>query len=170
MRPLRGARQDHSVAPRASASGKRQPGFEAFPSRRRVQPASEEVFRRPVRCLAAKAEICLAGNENVFAFSSSLYENQKSLTREKVFELASAFMPRAELEACLESSTTQQKLDADVALASSFQPDGTPLVLVNGRRGTSFGPFLYAMILTRGEASHPAFDALPPPNPEAHLH
>ncbi len=141
-----------------------------FPLDGRCNPLLKESSTDPVRCLAAKAQICLEGNEKAFAFSSSLFENQKSLTGEKIFELAAPYMPRAGLEACLESETTRQKLEADVALASRFQPDGTPLVLVNGRRGTSFGPFLYAMILTRGEASHLAFDALPPPNPQAHLH
>ena len=57
-----------------------------------------------------------------------------------------------------------------MAAAAQYDSDGTPIVAVNGRRGTSYGPFLYAMILTRGNAEHPAFDALPPGNPAAHLH
>ena len=44
------------------------------------------------------------------------------------------------------------------------------MVVVNGRRGTSVGPFLYAMVLTGGAGANPAFDALPPPNPRARLH
>ena len=48
--------------------------------------------------------------------------------------------------------------------------EGTPLVLVNGRRGAAFGPFLYAMVLTKGSPDHPAFAGLPPPNTRAHVH
>ena len=54
--------------------------------------------------------------------------------------------------------------------AALFDSDGTPIVAVNGRRGTSYGPFLYAMILTQGDGENPAFDVLPAGNPAAHLH
>jgi len=57
-----------------------------------------------------------------------------------------------------------------VALAAAYDPDGTPIVAVNGRHATSFAPFLYAIVLTKGSPDHPAFAGLPPPNPNAHLH
>ena len=79
-------------------------------------------------------------------------------------------MSRPELERCVASPEVAQELAEDVDYAWEFEPDGTPLVLVNGRRGTSFGPFLYAMVLTGGDPEHPAFEALPPPNPAAHSH
>jgi hypothetical protein len=65
--------------------------------------------------------------------------------------------------ACLEDAATRRKLDDDIGWASTFDPEGTPIVLVNGRLGTAFGPFLYAMVLARGDAGHPAFRAVPPP-------
>ena len=68
------------------------------------------------------------------------------------------------------SPATQARLEEDIRLAAGFHPDGTPIVAINGRRGTSFGPFVYAMILTQGADSHPAFADLPPPNPNAHIH
>ena len=77
---------------------------------------------------------------------------------------------RQELETCLASEAARRKLEKDIGDASHFDADGTPIVVVNGRKGTSFGPFLYALVLTRGADSNPAFDALPPPNPRAHLH
>jgi hypothetical protein len=77
---------------------------------------------------------------------------------------------RPRLEACVASPETQAKLRADVDLAARYEIDGTPLVLLNGRKGTSFPPFLYAMILTGGRSDHPAFGNLPAPNPSAHLH
>ena len=123
-----------------------------------------------MRCLAALARICLEGTEGAPAFARALFERQATLTREQVFELAAAAMPRPALEACVASDTARRRLAEDVAYASGFNPDGTPIVIVNGRRGTSFGPFLYAMVLTGGADSHPAFESLPPPNPRAHLH
>jgi hypothetical protein len=65
---------------------------------------------------------------------------------------------------------TAAKLAEDIRVAAQYDPDGTPIVVVNGRQGTSFGPFLYAMVLARGDEAQPAFDSLPPPNPKAHLH
>jgi serine/threonine-protein kinase len=130
-----------------------------------LQPRPEE----SVRCIAAKARICLEG-ENGFAYAGALFESQKTLSVDKVYALAAPYMPRPALEACIASAATRGKLEADVAAASPYEPDGTPIVVVNGRRGTSFGPFLYAMVLTKGSSTHPAFDTLPAPNPRAHLH
>jgi serine/threonine-protein kinase len=124
----------------------------------------------PVRCLAARAQICLEGKPGAFEFAGELYTRQKTLTPELVFERATPHLPRAELDACLASPETDAKLRADVETATRHHLDGTPLVLVNGRKGTSFGPFLYAMILTGGSAEHAAFGSLPPANPRAHVH
>jgi serine/threonine-protein kinase len=124
----------------------------------------------PVRCTAAKARICLEAHERAFEFSGALFEKQKTLTRQSLFTLAAPYVAKAAFEACLDSPATRAKLDEDIAWAAAFEPDGTPLVLVNGRRGTSFGPFLYAMALTGGASAHPAFRSLPAPNPTAHLH
>ena len=55
-------------------------------------------------------------------------------------------------------------------IAYRDEGEGTPLVLVNGRLGSAFPPFLYAMTLARGSPDHPAFSALPPPAPNAHIH
>lgn len=126
--------------------------------------------RDPVRCLVASARICLEGRPGAAAFTRATFERQATLTREQVFELAAPHLPRQELEACVASADARRKLEDDVALASRFDSDGTPIVVVNGRKGTSFGPFLFAMVLTGGADSHPAFEALPPPNPRAHLH
>lgn len=123
-----------------------------------------------VRCLAAKVRICMEGRDEAPAVTRALFESQNDLTVEKVFALAAPFGKRRDLEACVASRETASKLADDVRYASEFNPDGTPIVLVNGRLGSSFGPFLFAMILTRGEATHAAFDGLPAPNPDAHVH
>jgi Thioredoxin/Vitamin K epoxide reductase family len=123
-----------------------------------------------VRCVAAKARICLEPSGNEPKLAEALFASQKGLTREKVFEIAAPFMPRPELEACIDATPTRAKLEEDVAVASRYDSDGTPIVVVNGKMGTSFGPFLYAVIQTRGSAEHPAFAILPPGDPKAHLH
>ncbi len=123
-----------------------------------------------VRCVAAAARICMESSGREPEFAGALFARQQGLTRGAVFEIAAPYMPREKLAACIASPVTRAALDQDLAAAAGFDSDGTPIVAVNGRRGTSFGPFLYALILTRGNPEHPAFDALPPGNPAAHLH
>ena len=61
------------------------------------------------------------------------------------------------------SAETQARIEEDAREATRHDFDGTPLVLVNGRKGASYGPFLYAMVLTRGAPDHPAFAVAPRP-------
>ena len=122
----------------------------------------------PVRCLAAKVEICMEGRPGALDLTTALFENQKGLPGGVTFALAEPFRKRADLQACVESPETAAKLDDDVRYARRvLNPDGTPIVLINGRLGSSFGPFLYAMVLTRGGPDDPAFTALPPPAPRS---
>lgn len=127
------------------------------------QPESE-------RCMAAKARICLETNPKREEYAGKLFENQKGLTTARVYELAEPYMPMKQLEACVQSARTKARLEEDVRYAARFDADGTPIVAVNGRKGTSFGPFLFSMVLTGGNPDHPAFAALPPGNPGAHIH
>ena len=124
----------------------------------------------PVRCLAARARICVEGRPGATAYADRMFGTQESLTVADVYELAAGLMPRRELEACVARPETAQNLKADIELAARYQIDGTPLVLLNGRKASSFAPFLYAMVLTGGRSDHPAFDTLPPADPSAHLH
>ena len=65
------------------------------------------------------------------------------------------------------------KLADDIAWATEHDIHGTPLVLLNGRPVAPFGPLLYALVLTSGDASHPVFAGLPeprPPQPHTHAH
>jgi protein-disulfide isomerase len=141
-----------------------------FPLDGRCNPVFEAARGDDVRCLAAKARICVDATGRGEPFAAALFAKQKGLTAKQVLEIAAPFMASDKLNACIDSPATRQQLETDVAAASSYDTDGTPLVVINGKRGTSFGPFLYAMILTKGAADHPAFDTLPPPNPAAHLH
>jgi serine/threonine-protein kinase len=123
-----------------------------------------------VRCVAARARVCLEGHPRASEFAGALYRHQKGLSPERVLELAAPYKGRAEMEACMASPATRGRLEEDAILGSRFDADGTPIVAVNGKKGTSFGPFLYAIVLARGDAGHPAFRGLPAPNPQAHIH
>jgi DSBA-like thioredoxin domain len=92
-----------------------------------------------------------------------LFARQRQLQPEMVYELASPYVSRAQLERCVADPATQTKLDADVALAESYGITGTPLVLINGRQGSPSAPFLYAIVMTKGSPDDPAFELLPPP-------
>ncbi len=119
----------------------------------------------PLRCLAARVQICAEGKPGAFEFVGSLFENQASLTEQKLWELAQPMGPRAELEACARSPETEAKLQGDIAWAQAHKIRGTPFVLVNGRQAIAFAPLLYVLTLSRGAPSHPAYMALPPPKP-----
>jgi protein-disulfide isomerase len=124
----------------------------------------------PVRCLAPRVQICLEGQPGARVLAGALFAEQRTLTVERVWALGSAHVARGTLEACAAGEETARKLAADVALAALYDPEGTPVVLVNGRLGAGFPPFLYAIALARGRPDHPAFASLPAANPDAHIH
>ncbi len=118
-----------------------------------------------VRCLAAKAQICVEDTGQGFEFAKALFARQRGLTSDQVYEVATPFIGRDELRACVSSESTERKLADDVEFAWLYEPHGTPVVLVDGREGNPYPPFLYAIILAGGDADHPAFASLPRPNP-----
>jgi serine/threonine-protein kinase len=125
----------------------------------------------PISCVAAGIQICMEGDPKAHEVAKKFFENQRSLTSvDDVYKIAEAFRPRAELQKCVESPETKKKLDDDIAYAMMTDPEGTPIVLVNGKKANGFGPMLYALIMTKGTGQNPAFAALPPPDPNAHLH
>lgn len=120
---------------------------------------------RPVRCLAAKALVCLEGTPGVETYAGLMFARQTQIDERGVLDLASPYMTASVLQRCMADPATQAKLDADIALAQRYGIRGTPLVLINGRRGLALAPFLYAMVLTGGAADHAAFASLPAPEP-----
>jgi len=128
----------------------------------------------PQRCVGARAMICMEGHPNGAEFAGAMFANQSSLSHsEQVFEIAEPYVSRDELVACLTDLDTEARLQDDIAWALQHDIHGTPLVLVNGRVGSAFGPFLYAMVLSGGRSDHPAFEVLPPAmptTPSAHQH
>jgi serine/threonine-protein kinase len=131
-------------------------------------PVIQSPARDPVRCLAPRVQICREKEPGARALAGALFAEQRTLTPERVYEIAGG--DRAALDACVQSPQTARALASDVALAEQYHPDGTPIVLVNGRLGSAQPPFLYAIALAGGAPDHPAFSVLPPANPDAHIH
>jgi hypothetical protein len=101
------------------------------------------------------------------SFVDSMFDVQRWLTKEKIYEFASPFMSRERLKKCVASPETEAKLQDDIAYALDYKIQGTPLVLLNGRPVPASLPFLYAMVLAEADPENPAFAALPPPRPRA---
>jgi serine/threonine-protein kinase len=141
-----------------------------FPLDGRCNPMLQGARGDDVRCVAAKLRICAEPTGKEPELAAALFEKQEGLTRQKALDIAGRILPPEALGPCLDAPATKAVLEQDIAAASRFDSDGTPIVAINGRKGTSFAPFLYAMVLTRGNPDHPAFAALPPGDPSAHLH
>jgi serine/threonine-protein kinase len=117
-----------------------------------------------LRCLAAKATICLEGAPDFWEMREKLFDAQTVLTLNNVLDIAGSgkSVNRAQLEACVNSPDTARKLQEDIAYVAQYRPDGTPFVVVNGREAVPGVPFLYALVLAGGDVNHPAFRMLPP--------
>lgn len=121
-----------------------------------------------LRCLAAKAQICLEEASDYWELREKLFAAQGALTPQLVMQIASSgSVERSQLEACVNNPNTQRRVQEDVAYAQEHDIHGTPLVVVNGREVPPSLPFLYALAMAGGDANSPAFRVLPPPQSEA---
>jgi len=118
---------------------------------------------REAVCLAARVRLCLEREPQAWELTGWLHRDAQPLDRDGIFRVAERLAPRERVEACVASAETERKLREDIAFAMEAGILGTPFVLVNGRPASSYLPFLYAMALTAGDASHPVFASLPPP-------
>lgn len=138
-----------------------------FPLDGRCNPLVPKERPEPIRCQAAKALVCLERIDDprvVTQVQSRLFELQQQLDTELLFSTTDPHMERSELQACMDSPETEAKLREDIRWAEQHHIQGTPLVLLNGRKASSFGVFLYVILLNEGNPEHPAFDQLPPPS------
>lgn len=127
-------------------------------------PVRGPVNNLAVRCVAAKAQICLEDAPDFWTLREKLFAAQAALDTEGALAIASSgTVPRTQLEACLNSPETTRKLLEDIRYAAQHDIQGTPLVVVNGREAPAFVPFLYALIMAGGDTNAPAFGVLPPP-------
>jgi protein-disulfide isomerase len=120
-----------------------------------------------LRCLGAKAQLCVEGTPQGPQIVSRLFQEQDSLTKDSILEIAgSGSLGREALERCVQSPTTEEKLQQDVAYANHFRPSGTPFVILNGKAmpPVPIPVFVYLMTLSGGRLDLPAFAALPPPS------
>jgi protein-disulfide isomerase len=117
-----------------------------------------------IRCLGAKVQICLEGSPQFLTVRRGIFEKQNALSKEVIWDVVEkAGLPKSDIEACVNSERTQQKLEADIAYALSFKITGTPLVLVNGKEALPSPPFLIGLTVARGNADAAFFKKLPPP-------
>ncbi len=115
-----------------------------------------------LRCLLARARLCVETHPGAAAFERTLYEEGAEATEGEVRALATA-LRGDELEPCLASDETERKLREDVTLASRHGIRGTPFVVINDRRAPASLTLVYALSLAEGDPHHPAFAALPAP-------
>jgi serine/threonine-protein kinase len=143
-----------------------------FPLDGACNPTVERKWDTDIRCQAVRAQLCLEEDPAKLAQAQhAIFENQQGLTADRMWEVLKPFGDRKKLEACMKSPETQKKLAADIAAANALHLEGTPLLYMNGKELKPFGPLLFALILTNGSTTHPAFASLPAPKPlPAHDH
>lgn len=135
-----------------------------FPLDGECNPDIQHSPKDGIRCLGAKAQLCLEHHPQFLALRHELFEHQATLTQDFIFEVAAkAGMGRDALLACVNSPDTQARLEQDIAYGKAYGIDGTPLVLVNGREAPPAPAFLVGLVLANGDANAPIFSELPPP-------
>ena len=123
-----------------------------------------------VRCQAARALICAEPTGHADELAGELFAQQSSLSGATVRQLAEKVLGAKLLDQCLDSDATTQALSQDIQLAMRYDLDGTPLVVINGRKASAFPPFLYLVTLTGGDLSAIDTNQLPPPSAQPHVH
>jgi serine/threonine-protein kinase len=135
-----------------------------FPLDGTCNPAIAFAQPNGVSCLGAKVQICLEAAPDFWQLREKLFAEQANLTPERILAIGSSgWTSREALEKCVASPETEAKLKDDLSYALEYKPRGTPLLVINGREGTAFGSFLFAMIMTNANPNSPAFASLPPP-------
>jgi serine/threonine-protein kinase len=138
-----------------------------FPLDGECNPEIAKASGDGVRCLGAKLQICLEPKGATFwAFRKELFLNQPQLSKDKLWELAGhTGVPRAELEACVAAPETQSRLNEDIRYSMTWNIEGTPLVVLNGRETYPSSDFILGMVMSKGDVNAPYFQKLPPPPP-----
>jgi protein-disulfide isomerase len=118
-----------------------------------------------ISCLGARVQICLRGTPEFARVRGAMFADQERLNRDLIWRIATGgdADKRKTLESCVNSTETERILQEDIELAEKHGITGTPLVVVNGRKGTAVPAFIYGMILAQGRDEDLAFAALPPP-------
>ncbi len=118
--------------------------------------------QHPVRCTAARVLICSERQPWAFELAGEIFAQQRDLDEERLWRLVERHGPRAAIESCASSEVTRARLRDDVAWAVEHGIQGTPLVLLDGRRAPAQPNFLIAMLLAGSDPDHPMLRDLPP--------
>ena len=161
----------HDTAPPGSFS------LEArhFPLDSACNPEMKQGSDGNIRCDGARAQVCLESAPDFWVLRKKLFDAQGSLSREKILQLATSTgtVARAALDACMKDPATDVKIKADVAYGMKYNPEGTPIVTINGRAGTPTPAFLFSIVGAKGDPESPAFakvPRVPVPSHEGHQH
>ncbi len=120
-----------------------------------------------VSCLAAKLEICLIGSPDFARVRTAMFEQQDKLTQESIWDIVGKDPARrTSLQTCVDSPATAAILKEDIEYADQHKIEGTPLVVINGRKATALPAAILSLIITKGHDDDPAFLLLPSPDPE----
>ena len=119
-----------------------------------------------VSCLAAKIQICLSGTPEFNRVRAAMFKEQASLTLNRIWTIATRddSARRKTLAGCVNSPATAVALKEDIDLAEKYQLEGTPLVVINGRKGTPVPAFIFGLIMAAGKDTDPGFLVLPAPS------
>ena len=117
--------------------------------------------RDALSCYAAKAQICLEGHPKSHEFTKLIFQNQRQLSIDVINMLGKTLAPDVNLSSCVAQKSTNDKLTADIQYALEHEIEGTPMILVNGRKASAFPPFLFSIMMAEGDGNHPAFASLP---------
>jgi len=135
-----------------------------FPLDASCNPNMKPPSQSPLRCTAARVMICSESQPWAFELSGKIFAAQQ-LDESMLYQLAEPWISRSALESCVASAATEAHLRDDIDWAVAHGIEGTPLVLVNGRKVSAWPPLLMTLILARGRTDHPLLAHLPP----AHL-
>lgn len=136
-----------------------------FPLDSECNPNVAHTDNGHVACLAAKVLICLGGSPRGTQVRTTLFQRQGEIDSNDIWAIASGTATqRRELEACVDSSETADQLREDIDYAMQYHIQGTPLLVINGRQAPAYPPFIYAMIIARGDSNAAGFKVLPPPH------
>ncbi len=115
-----------------------------------------------ISCLAAQVQICLRGTQELSRVRGAMFAEQEGLNKGRIWQIAAGndASKRKALESCVNSTGTANILREDIELAAKHGIEGTPLIVINGRKGTAVTAFMYGMILAKGDSNNPAFGVL----------
>ncbi|OGQ08518.1 MAG: hypothetical protein A3G32_09535 [Deltaproteobacteria bacterium RIFCSPLOWO2_12_FULL_40_28] len=105
----------------------------------------------PFACMAAKVAMCAQSKNKFWTMHNLLFENQKSLSANKIKELAQkSGLTSNEINQCLDSMELDKKIKNIIELGKTLGVSGTPTVFVNGRKLSTWRhPLFFQAVLAQ---------------------